>query len=216
MKLKNLPNSLSLLRIFLSIVIIFSAIFGETFSMLTMIIYVIAGVSDMIDGPLARRIKDGRSELGATLDSIADLLMIIIAIVIFIPAMGLWGFIGILYIAAISFKVIVPSLIAVFKYKEFISLHTYTFKVLVGFMFSIPILFFVLTKLNVAAELFLNIYSLIIIIAAYIFIVEEILIILATNRPCRDIKSIFSVKKFNRHDGGEKIGVKNARATNSN
>ena len=207
MKLKNLPNGLSLLRMLLCIGIIFSAIFGRAFSILTMTMYVIAGISDMIDGPLARRIKNGRSELGATLDSIGDLLMISVGIAVFIPAMGLWGFIGILYIAAISFKVIVPSLIAAVKYKEFISLHTYTFKTLVVFMFSIPILFFILSELKVEAELLLNIYSLVIILAAYVFITEEILIILTTNRPCRDIKSIFSVKKFNRHEGGEKIGV---------
>ena len=210
MKLKHLPNGLSILRMLLCIGIIFSSIFVGAFSVLTFIMFVVAGVSDMIDGPLARRIKDGRSELGATLDSIGDLLMISVSIAIFIPAMGLWGFIFILYIGAISFKVIVPSLIAGFKYKEFISLHTYTFKALVVFMFSIPILFFILSGLNIEAELFLNIYSLVIIIAAYIFIIEEILIILTTNRPCRDIKSIFSVKKFNRREGGEKIGVKNA------
>ena len=169
MKLKNLPNGLSLLRMALCIGIIFSAIFGKAFSILTMTMYVVAGVSDMIDGPLARRIKDGRSELGATLDSIGDLLMIIVGIAVFIPAMGFWGFIGILYIVAISFKVIVPSLIAVFKYKEFISLHTYTFKTLVIFMFSIPLLFFILSELKIEAELFLNIYSLVIIFSAAYF-----------------------------------------------
>ena len=211
MKRKNIPNGLSVLRMLLCAGIVLSSLFGEVFSMLTMIMYVIAGVTDMIDGPLARRIKDGRSELGATLDSIADLLMIIVGIAVFIPAMGLWRFIGMLYIALISFKIIVPSLIGVIKYKEFISLHTYTYKILVGFMFSIPVFFFVLREISVAAELLLNIYSLVIIIAAYLFVVEEIVIILATNRPCRDIKSIFHVKKFNKREGGEKIGIKNVR-----
>lgn len=187
--------------------VVFSSVFGEAFSLLTMLMYVIAGVSDMIDGPLARRIKDGRSELGATLDSIADLLMIGVAIAVFIPAMGLWGFIGTLYIVGISFKVIVPSLIAALKYKEFISLHTYTFKVLVVFMFLIPILSFILKELQATAQSFLNIYALVVIITAYIFIAEEILIILTANRPCRDIKSVFSVRKFNRHEGGEKTSA---------
>ena len=208
MRLKNLPNCVSALRLLLCTGIIFSSIFGETFSILTMIMYVVAGISDMVDGPLARRIKDGRSELGATLDSIGDLFMIAVSIAFFIPAMGLWGFIGTLYIVAISFKLIVPSLVGALRFKEFISLHTYTFKALVIFMFSIPIIFYVLFRLDVAAETFINVYSLVIVIAAFIFITEEIIILLATNRPCRDIKSVFSIRKFNRREGGEKISVK--------
>lgn len=166
----------------------------------------------MIDGPLARRIKNGRSELGAILDSIADLAMIVVGIAIFVPAMGLWGFIVVLYIIAISYKLVVPTLVAAIKFKEFISLHTYTFKVLVGLLFSIPIMYFIFYRLDVNAAFFMNVYCLIIGIVAYIFITEEVIIVLATNRPCRDIKSIFSVKKFNRYDGGEKIGNKTPRA----
>ena len=214
LKLKNLPNGLSILRLLLCVGMVFSAMLGKAFGFITMTMFVIAGISDMVDGPLARRIKGGRSELGASLDSIGDLVMIIVSIIVFIPAMNWWSFIAMLYIIAISFKVIIPSLIAVVKYKEFISLHTYTFKVLVGFLFSIPILFFIFQELEISARPFLNVYALIIGIAACLFIVEEIIIILATNRPCRDIKSIFSVKRFNAYDGGEKIGTINARSAN--
>jgi len=208
MKLRKLPNALSISRILLCIGIIISAIYGEIFSWTTIIIFVVAGITDMLDGPLARRIKDGRTELGATLDSIADLVMIIVSIIVFIPAMGLWGYLVVLYFMAITFKVIVPSLIGVLKHKEFISLHTYTFKTLVGFLFSIPILFFILQELDIAAVSFMNVYALVIAISAYVFIAEEIVIILATNRPSRDIKSIFHIKKFNEYEGGEKISIK--------
>ena len=86
MKLRYIPNCLSVLRLLLCVGIIISSFYGGPFSILTMILYICAGVTDMIDGPLARSIKNARSEIGASLDSIADLFMIIVAILVFIPA----------------------------------------------------------------------------------------------------------------------------------
>ena len=68
MKFKHqLPNNITISRIVLSIVLLILPISGISFLM----VYFLCGLSDAIDGYLARRWKIC-SEMGAKLDSIAD------------------------------------------------------------------------------------------------------------------------------------------------
>lgn len=65
----NIPNILSILRIILTIPLLYSAITNE--KILFLIIFIIGGLTDILDGAIARKFKI-TSAFGSKLDSIAD------------------------------------------------------------------------------------------------------------------------------------------------
>ena len=118
--MKKLANYISISRIIMSIVLLIP----ETFSIAFYIIYIYCGISDMLDGFIARKSKN-ESEMGARLDSVADIIFIIVAMVKIIPNLNLtngiiiWGvvvaFIKIVNITSsyiVNKKVIFPHTIA--------------------------------------------------------------------------------------------------------
>jgi cardiolipin synthase len=74
----NLPNALSLLRIFLVTPFLIAVIYHQ-FS-LALIIFVVAGISDFLDGYLARRLGQ-KSLLGTFLDPLGDKLLSTVAFI---------------------------------------------------------------------------------------------------------------------------------------
>ncbi len=72
MKLKNIPNILSIIRICL--VFVFVALFFNDKVIAALIVFLIAGATDIIDGYLARK-YDWITGLGKILDPVADKLM---------------------------------------------------------------------------------------------------------------------------------------------
>ena len=78
----NIPNTLTLLRIVL--IPVFVLVFYLPFSWsneVACVIFIIAAVTDIFDGYLARRLNQ-LSKLGAFLDPVADKLMIAVALVL--------------------------------------------------------------------------------------------------------------------------------------
>ena len=69
--MKYIPNVLSFSRIILSIVLFYLNPVRLPF----ILIYIICGITDMLDGFIARKIN-ATSEFGAKLDSVADMLII--------------------------------------------------------------------------------------------------------------------------------------------
>ncbi len=72
MKLKNIPNILSVIRICL--VFVFIALFFSDNVIAALIVFLIAGATDVVDGFLARR-YNWITNLGKILDPVADKLM---------------------------------------------------------------------------------------------------------------------------------------------
>lgn len=72
MKLKNIPNILSIIRICL--VFVFIALFFSDKVIAALVIFLVAGATDVIDGYLARR-YNWITNLGKILDPVADKLM---------------------------------------------------------------------------------------------------------------------------------------------
>ena len=70
----NIPNLLTIARIFLVPVVIWLIIRGENLAAFW--VFVLAGATDAVDGYLARR-WDQRSELGAYLDALADKMLLV-------------------------------------------------------------------------------------------------------------------------------------------
>lgn len=80
----NIPNSLTLLRIFLIpvLVVVFYMPF-KNHLMVAAVIFAFAAVTDWVDGYLARRL-DQMTTFGAFLDPVADKLMVAIALVLLV------------------------------------------------------------------------------------------------------------------------------------
>ncbi len=74
----NPPNIITLFRVFLVPVII-SFVFQGKFGT-ALLFFLAAGISDVIDGFVARRFNM-RTELGATLDPIADKILIVVSVI---------------------------------------------------------------------------------------------------------------------------------------
>ena len=120
-------------RILFSIALLFFPAFSPWFYAL----YLVAGVSDMIDGTIAR--KTGKAnEIGARLDSIADIVFVVVCLIKLIPVVGIpvWLYVWIGIIALIRIINIVSGLI---MQKRFVLLHTITNKVTGLLLFVLPL-----------------------------------------------------------------------------
>ena len=128
------PNIITCVRILGTI----SLVFIEPFCAAFYVIWTICGVSDVLDGTVARMMKI-ESKFGARLDSIADimfyLLMLYRVLPTLIKVLPHWIWIIVCVIALTRSAAYVTALI---KYKRFASLHSYLNK-LSGFMlFLVP------------------------------------------------------------------------------
>ena len=98
-----MANIITAIRILCSIALLFFPAFSPAFYAL----YITAGVSDMVDGWVARRTHTA-SELGAKLDTIADIVFVVVCLVKLLPVMDIttwlyvWiGIIDLKYSAAV-------------------------------------------------------------------------------------------------------------------
>lgn len=130
--MNQLPNIISASRGVAAIGLLCTA----TFSIPFWIIYLWCGISDMVDGPLARNLG-AESRTGAVIDSIADLLFVIAAFIKILPELTVtpWQWIWIAAIAAIR---IVNMIIGYVKQKRFVSLHTTANKLTGLLLFLLP------------------------------------------------------------------------------
>ena len=131
---KYLPNIISCARIAGTIWLLLM----KPLTTLFLVVYAITGVSDVLDGFIARRYGT-TSELGAKLDSIADLLLYTLILIRIFPVMWvtlpkkIW-----IMVAAILGVRISAYITAAVKFHCFASMHTYMNKA-TGFMvFMVP------------------------------------------------------------------------------
>ena len=130
--MKHLPNIITALRIAGSIGLLFCNTNGWMFGTL----YVLCGLSDMVDGWLARRLH-AESKTGSILDSIADLSFVVCCVIKLLPALSipswLWIWAGIIVIIKI-----VNQIIALTRIKQFCLPHTIANK-LTGFLLFLTV-----------------------------------------------------------------------------
>ena len=112
-------------------------LFFPTFSPMFYTLYLAAGITDMIDGIVARK-TGNESEFGARLDSIADIVFVVVCLIKLIPVVGIpvWLYVWIGIIALIRIINIVSGLI---MQKRFVLLHTITNKVTGLLLFVLPL-----------------------------------------------------------------------------
>ena len=130
---KHIANILTGSRVFGSILLLFVPVFSQSFY----ITYLLCGFSDMIDGTIARR-TNSTSQFGSKLDTIADLIFVVVSFFKLLPAiqiphwLWIWG--GVTAVIKIS-TIIWGSV----SKKQFISLHTIMNKVTGLLLFLLPL-----------------------------------------------------------------------------
>lgn len=133
--IKHIANIISCCRILGSALLLFF----PTFSVEFYIIYIICGFSDMIDGTIARKINS-TSELGAKIDTIADIAFITSCLIKILPTIDIHQWLWIWGIVIASIKV--GNIIWGYASKNgFISLHTAMNKITGLLLFITPLTF---------------------------------------------------------------------------
>lgn len=133
-KILTLPNCITAIRIVGAAALFFVKPLAVPFY----IIYTLCGVSDAIDGMVARA-TGSSSEFGARLDSIADLTFYTAMLVSLLPKLKevfpwwLWYHVVLL----VTLRLL-GYLVAAIRYKKFASLHTYMNKATGATMFAVP------------------------------------------------------------------------------
>jgi phosphatidylglycerophosphate synthase len=196
MKLKYIPNALSVLRGLMALSIIF---INPRISLAGFLVFAVAGVTDMVDGALARRIEGAKSELGATLDSVSDLIMYIVGIFFIIPEMEIWPWLQIVILVAISCKLlnIIPALV---KHREVFFTHTVPSKLFTLAIFFVALLYLVVDisgALTAAWVMAINVSFVFLIVWAFGIIAEEAFVISMLAYPEKNIKGFWELKKIN-------------------
>ena len=131
--MKNIANYISISRIIMSIALFIPKTFSITFYM----IYIYCGLSDMLDGFLARKYKI-TSEFGAKIDSIADMIFVSVSILKIIHFIEISIAIYIWIIIVVLIKVF-NIILGYIQYKNLILLHTVANKITGFVLFIIPL-----------------------------------------------------------------------------
>lgn len=128
-----MANIISIIRIICGL----SLLFCPTFSICFFVVYILGGVSDMLDGFVARRLHT-ESEIGAKLDTIADIVFFFVVIIKIICTVDfpLWLLIWIVCIALVKCVNIICGYIIC---KSFVSLHTAMNKISGIMLFITPL-----------------------------------------------------------------------------
>ena len=130
--MKYIANYISISRAIMSILLIIP----ENFSVVFYIIYIYCGISDMLDGFIARKCKN-ESKIGARLDSASDIIFVIVAIIKILPALNLSKGI-IIWTVIIALIKVTNVICAYICYKKLVLLHTTANKITGFILFITP------------------------------------------------------------------------------
>lgn len=178
--MKSIPNLISTLRIILSLLLFFLPPFGLIFWAL----YVICGFTDMLDGYISRKTHSS-SKLGTMLDSIADMVLMSVVVIVILSTQIIPNEIWI-WIAGIALVRISSLWVVYWKHRTFAVLHTYANKATGGLLFCIPLLYH-----------FVDFHVLVwmICIVASLAALEELIVHLTSSILHRDTKSLFIARR---------------------
>lgn len=185
---KAIPNIITSIRIIGAIGIIFI----EPFTLVFFLVYGLCGVTDALDGFVARKFHL-ESKFGSILDSVSDLVFLgVMAFKIFptlIELLPIWNWIIIL--TAVGFQTIAYIICAI-KFKKFSAIHTYANKVMSAAIFFYPFSF--IGFIPVIYETYVGVFGT---VAIYASIEINLIHLIAKEYDERN-KSIFLVKRNER------------------
>ena len=178
----NLPNAITSLRIVGAVAMLFL----KPFSVWFYVTFILCGISDALDGVIARAMKCC-TDFGTKLDSIADLTFYSVMLLRVLPF--LWThlpkYVFIYAGAVIAVRLLCYVYVGV-KYHKFASIHTYANKLTSFSLFIIPL---------VAPTSLLLFFSLAVCTFGAYSSLEELIIHLVSRSYNADTKSIFMLGK---------------------
>ena len=130
-----MANIITGFRVLISIALLFCPVFSPVFNVL----YLIAGLSDMIDGTIARRINTV-SEFGARFDTAADFVFVVVCLIKLLPviSMPVWLWVWIVMIALIKTVNIISGYLV---QRKLAVVHSVMNKVTGVLLFILPLTF---------------------------------------------------------------------------
>lgn len=128
-----MANFITSLRIICSIALLFCPALSQVFYVL----YIIAGVTDMIDGTVARK-TNTVSEFGSRLDTVADFIFVMVCLIKLIPVLNIatWIYVWIVLIALIKVMNVVFGYVV---RKQFVAVHSVMNKATGALLFLLPL-----------------------------------------------------------------------------
>ncbi len=146
--MKRLPNVISVLRIAGSISLLFCDVKGWPFWSL----YVLCGLSDILDGWLARRLH-AETEAGAILDSVSDIVFVACCAIRLLPVLEIPAWLWI-WAGAIVIIKMVNQISALFVCKRVCFLHTVANKLTGLLLFlTVPTVFCSVIPVSIVAAI---------------------------------------------------------------
>ena len=130
---KYIANVITGSRILCSISLLFCPVFSMSFY----IIYIVTGMTDMVDGTIARKLNTV-SEFGSKLDTAADIIFVAVCMIKILPILRISGWLWFLFavIAVIKIRNIVWYFIC---NRQLLSLHTVLNKITGFLLFLFPL-----------------------------------------------------------------------------
>ena len=128
-----MANTITFFRIAAGIALLFCPVFSPAFY----VFYIAAGLSDMLDGFVARK-TDTVSKLGARLDTIADFVFVLVCLIKLLPILSIpaWLYVWIGLIALIKVVNIISGFVV---QKRFVTVHSVMNKVAGALLFLLPL-----------------------------------------------------------------------------
>ena len=130
-----IANILTGFRGLISVALLFYPVFSPVFYML----YLIAGLSDMIDGTIARRMNSV-SEFGARFDTAADFAFVVVCLIKFLPVLSMPTWLGV-WIVMIALIKIVNIISGYIVQRKLVAVHSVMNKVTGVLLFILPLTF---------------------------------------------------------------------------
>ncbi|MBQ2924839.1 MAG: CDP-alcohol phosphatidyltransferase family protein [Anaerotignum sp.] len=130
---KQIANFITGCRILGSVFLLFFSVFSIPFYML----YLFCGITDMVDGTIARK-TGSVSEFGAKLDSAADIIFVTVSLLKFLPVLDIPNWLWFWMVSILIIRI--SNLIVGFIFqKRFMALHTVMNKLAGLLLFILPL-----------------------------------------------------------------------------
>ena len=128
-----MANVITGLRIFVSVAFLFCPVFSPIFY----VMYMIAGLSDMADGIIARK-TNSVSEFGSRFDGVADFIFVVVCLMKILPVMDIpiWLYV---WTALIFFVKIINIISGVARHERLVAVHSTMNKVTGVLLFVLPL-----------------------------------------------------------------------------
>lgn len=174
--MKLIPNCITLSRTLLALLLLCLEPLGAGFTA----VYILCGITDMLDGPIARK-TGTTSSLGAKLDSLADMTLVGAALYTLYPFLGLTPGV-LLWIMLIALIRGASMLTALRRFRTYGSIHTYGNKLAGLLLFITPLLLPYIHQ---------GVWTAVVCTVATISAVEEFIILLSSSQLQLDRKGLY-------------------------